>query len=628
MARGIVVFLLVILGALSVVFVACGEEAAPETTPEATAEATTAAPASGGGADTAAPAATAAPAPADTAATAAPPPAQPTRIATPTPAPDAMEGVEGQILRGVELADLSLFGCCHDPIIETGGTSHGTFTIAHHFTLTSTWLDPQQHITAATQQHYDYIVHDALIKPMPQGIMTYSLAELVEMDENFTMAGFRLRDGLKFHDGSDLTTEDVKWTYENYQGFRATTFQGNLDSSRADGGIEIVDDRTIIFHFAQPFIDFLHVYNGGATGISWIVPSDYYPSVGPEGFTAAPIGAGPFKFVRQDPGSEFVFEANEDYWRKTPGVQNLVVRGIGGSATPRLAGLLSGDLDLAYGFTGPILPQVLEASEDGDLRWDPNYSAPWLLFFPNFEDADSPFHSKNVREAISLAINRNFLSQVETQALALPWGNWVGPDVPDVLDLPPGTYDPERAIELLAQEGYGPDNPLVLDGFIPFNPYISMGETIIGDLATVNVMGEIEQYEGPEYRTKRSQGRDGYDDNRTILKSIGVLAGPQMTTAFVYADCRSGSSLVCDEEKLQPLLVQYEESLDPTERDQLSQEFQRTLIEEFYVIPLYMNPFVHAIGPNVLPHDDSFHDYWASPLSVYAYPWEDWRVQE
>jgi peptide/nickel transport system substrate-binding protein len=615
MPRGIIVLLLVIFSALSLVFLACGEEAAPEATPAATAEAT---PASGAST----------PAPADTPAPTAVPSAQPTRVATPTPGAESMEGVEGQILRDVELADLSLFGCCEDAIIESDGSPHGTFTIAHHFTLTSTWLDPQQHVTAATQQHYDYIVHDAMIKPMPQGIMTYSLAELVEIDANFTMAGFRLREGLKFHDGSDLTTEDVKWTYENYQGFRATTFQGNLDSSRADGGIEVVDDQTIIFHFNKPFIDFLHVYNGGATGISWIVPSDYYESVGAEGFTANPIGVGPFKFVSQDPGSQFVFEAYEDYWRKPPGVQNLVVRGIGGSATPRLAGLLSGDLDLAYGFTGPILPEVLEASEEGKLRWDRNFSATWVLFFPNYEEADSPFNSKNVREAVSLAINRDFLSQVETQALAVPWGNWVPPDIPDVLDITPGEYDPERARELLALEGYGPDNPLELDGFIPFNPYISMGETIIGDLAAVNIVGEIEQYEGPEYRTKRSQGRDGYDDNRTILKSIGILAGPQMTTAFVYADCRSGSSLVCDEEKLQPILEQYEQSLDPAERDQLSHDFQVALHEEFYVVPLYLNAFVHAIGPNVLPEDDGFHDYWATPLSVYAYPWEDWKVKQ
>jgi peptide/nickel transport system substrate-binding protein len=610
MARGVIALLLVLIGAVGLFAVACGEEAAPEDTP-------TAAPAPG--------AATQAPASSPAAAISTPAPVS-TPATTATQESAAMQ--EAQILRGVELADLSLFGCCKDAIVETGGTSHGTFKIAQHFTLTSQWLDPQQHVTAATQQHYDYILHDALIKTMPQGVMTYSLAELVEMDKDFTKAGFRLREGLTFHDGSELNTEDVKWTYENYQGFRATTFQGNLDSNRSDGGIEVVDDRTIIFHFNKSFVDFLHVYNGGASGIGWIVPSDYYESVGAEAFTANPIGAGPFKFVSQDPGAEFVFEAFGEYWRKVPNVQNLIVRGIGGSSTPRLSGLLTGELDLAYGFTGPILPEVLEASENGQLRWDPNYSSVFVLYFPNYEDAESPFNSKNVREAISLAINRQFLSQTETQGFAVQWGNWVPPDMPDVVDFGPPEYNPDRARELLAAEGYNSSNPLELDGFVPFNPYLNMGETIIGDLLEVGIEVEMEVYEGPEYRTKRSQGRDGYDDNRTILKSIGLLVGTQMTKAFVYADCRSGSSLICDQERLQPLLEQYEVSLDPAERDQLSKDFQRILHEEFYVVPVYLNPFVHAIGPNVLPDDDSFHDYWDTPLSPYAYPWEDWSVKE
>ena len=608
MARGILVLLLVLISALSLIFVACGEEAAPEATPEPTAAA--------------APAATVA------AATALPSAAPTVAPATAAPTAIPVSAEEAQILRGEELADLALFDCCQAALIETGGSSHGTLTVAHHFNLSSQWLDPQQHITAATQQHYDYILHDSLIKPMPQGLMTYSLAELVEMNSTFTKVGFRLREGLTFHDGSDLTTEDVKWTYENYQGFRASIFQDRLDSSRSDGGIEIIDDYTLIFHFNQAFVDFLNVYNGGAGGIGWIVPSDYYGSVGAEGFAAAPIGAGPFKFVEQDPGSEFVFEAFDDYWRKVPAAQNLVVRGIGGAPTPRLAGLLSGDLDLAYGFTGPILPQVLEEAQAGNLRWTPNFSSSWVLFFPNYEDEDSPFHSKNVREAVSLSINREFLSALETQSIAQPWGNWVPPDVPDVLDLPQGEFDLERAKELLAMEGYGPDKPLELDGFIPFNPYLSMGETIIGDLAEVNIQVEMEVYEGPEYRTKRSQGREGYDDNRTILKSIGLLAGPQMTTAFVYADCRSASSLVCDEEKLQPILEKYEQSLDPSERVELSHEFQRVLHEDFHVVTLYLNPFVHVIGPNVLPEDDTYHKYWESPLSVYAWPWEEWAVKE
>src|SRR6266568_1686382 len=116
------------------------------------------------------------------------------------------------------------------------GTPKGTLTIGMHFALDPGWLDPLEHIPALTQQHYDYLVHDALIKPMPQREFTYSLAEHAEVAADFTQAAFRLRPGLTFHDGHPLTTADVKWTYENYKGVHAKTFHDKVER------IETVDD--------------------------------------------------------------------------------------------------------------------------------------------------------------------------------------------------------------------------------------------------------------------------------------------------------------------------------------------------------------------------------------------------
>src|SRR5215813_14132236 len=112
-----------------------------------------------------------------------------------------------------------------DAVIERArGKPKGKLTIAQHFALDPGWLDPLEHSYVITQQHYDYLVHDALIKPMPQGEFTYSLAEHAEMTADFTKAAFRLRPGLKFHDGHPLTTQDVKWTYENYKGVNFKLF--------------------------------------------------------------------------------------------------------------------------------------------------------------------------------------------------------------------------------------------------------------------------------------------------------------------------------------------------------------------------------------------------------------------
>ena len=99
----------------------------------------------------------------------------------------------------------------------------------------------------------------------------------------------------------------------------------------------MVDDRIIIFHFNKPFLDFLTLYNGDSTGIGWIVPGAYYQKVGPDGFKAHPIGAGPFKFVSQEVGVEMVFEAWDAYWRKVPRVKTQSSKALAGRAARRRA---------------------------------------------------------------------------------------------------------------------------------------------------------------------------------------------------------------------------------------------------------------------------------------------------
>src|SRR2546427_8526060 len=180
-----------------------------------------------------------------------------------------------------------------DAAIETArGKPKGKLTIAQHFALDPGWLDPLEHSYVLTRQHYDYLVHDAMIKPMPQGESTYSLAEHAEMTADFTKAAVRLRSGLKFHDGHPLPTQAVKWTYDDYKGVNFKLFHDKLQR------IEMMDDRTIIFHFKEPFAEFLDLYHGGLTGIGWIVPPRYYKKGGRGGVQKKPLGAGAHQLVR------------------------------------------------------------------------------------------------------------------------------------------------------------------------------------------------------------------------------------------------------------------------------------------------------------------------------------------
>src|SRR5437870_1630908 len=249
------------------------------------------------------------------------------------------------------------------------GTPKGTLTVAMHFALDPGWLDVLEHSYAVTQQMYDYLVHDAMIKPMPYGYVTYGLAEQAELAADFRRAAFRLRPGLKFHDGQ-------------------------------------------------------------------------------------PVAA-----------------AVEDYWRRSPASKAIVVKGVR-DLTARMAGLQTGELDLAFGMTGKLMPRLMA---DANLRWDPNFTGPWWLIFPGYNESGNPFRDKRVRQAISLAINRSFLVKQETQGIGKPWGNWISPENRDALqgaEAPVPEYNVEKAKQLMAQAG-------VPDGFefeyVPFPPYFDMG---------------------------------------------------------------------------------------------------------------------------------------------------------
>ena len=526
----------------------------------------------------------------------------------------------GALLPGVELVDLSFI---KDADIQSPrGTSHGTLKVAQHFGQSPTWFDPQEQGATGIQQAFESIFLDAMLVPCDGAMFCYSLAEHMELTADFTKAAFRLREGIKFQDGVVLTTEDVKWNYENYRGFHASTLQDKLDSSRADGGIEIIDDRVIIFHFKEPFLDFLTFYNGVPTGIGWIVPMHYYEEVGPEGFKERPMGTGPFIFVSQDVGSRVEARANSDYWRRVPGVETLIIETVTGF-TQRLAALQTGEMDLAYGLTGQILTQVME---DPDLRWDANFTNPWHFFFPGYNDPDSPFNDKRVREAVSLAINREFFALQENQGIGPTHGNYITPDrVNAVVDLPLPTFDPDRANELMAEAGYA--NGLNIDGVASFPPYHPMSERIVTDLAAIGITATVDAMDQPVFRGKQSNTADGWPGGRTIINEISVSIGTAAMEIKLTATCDSPASHIC-EPYIEERWAQYQASLDPLEREELIKDIQTYIIEEFLVVPIFINPFVHAVGTNVLPEGDGFHKYWALPQTAFPWPWDEWEVKE
>jgi peptide/nickel transport system substrate-binding protein len=321
----------------------------------------------------------------------------------------------------------------------------GTLTWGVHVTLAARWLDPSDTEAFITPFMVLYALHDALVKPMPGGDNTPSLAESWTASKDGLAYEFVLRKGVKFHNGDPVTADDVKYSFDRYHGAAAKLLKDRVRE------VQIVDPGRVRFQLKEPWPDFMTFYGTSATGAAWIVPKKYVEKVGEDGFKKAPVGAGPYKFVAFNPGIDLVMEAFEGYWRKVPNVKRLVFKSMPDETT-RAAALKAGDVDIVYLLSGPVAADIKRTA---GLRLAAAMP-PGVVFLdmPEQWDPKSPWADKRVRLAASYALDRNALNLAETLGLSRPTGGLV----PRVLEFAkafdPPAHDPARAKKLLAEAGY------------------------------------------------------------------------------------------------------------------------------------------------------------------------------
>src|SRR5215472_2225614 len=222
----------------------------------------------------------------------------------------------------------------------------GEAVMAWHVTIAPTWFDPSTAPPQITPFGMLYAIHDALVRPYPGHKMGPSLAESWEESEDGLVYEFKLRPGLKFHNGDPLTTEDVKFSFERYRGTAAKALHDHVAQ------VEIVDPRVVRFHLKSPWPDFMTFFGTTASAAGLVVPKNYLTRVGDDGFKKHPIGAGPYKFASQKPGIEVELEANENYWRRVPNVKTWMMKSVP-EATTRAVMLKTGETDISIVLDGP-----------------------------------------------------------------------------------------------------------------------------------------------------------------------------------------------------------------------------------------------------------------------------------
>src|SRR5438309_982496 len=363
----------------------------------------------------------------------------------------------------------------------------GEMRWALYVTLAPAWFDPGETTAGQITPFWVlYAIHDALVKPMPGNLMTPSLAESWTVSADQRVYEFKLREGVKFHNGDPFTADDVKFSFHRYKG--AKVFKEKVRE------VVVVDPHRVRFQLHEPFPDFMAFYGTLATGAGWIVPKKYVERVGDEGFKRQPIGLGPYRFVSHTPGVELVMEAYEGYWRKVPSVKRLVFKSVPDSIT-RAAMLKRGEVDVAYLLDAP---QAQEVKRDPTLKLA--FSGGIAAFFLDFLDQwdpKSPWADRRVRLAANYAIDRRALSEAETLGASKPAGSIVPRNFEFALPIEPYPYDPGKARQLLAEAGY----PKGFDGgeLHQLPPYFSMGESIVGYLGAVGIKLKMRPMERAAY---------------------------------------------------------------------------------------------------------------------------------
>ena len=484
--------------------------------------------------------------------------------------------------------------------------AEGEMRWALHVTLAAKWLDPAETEAFATPYMVLYAVHDALVKPMPAGMTTPSLAESWQESRDHLAYTFTLRRNVKFHDGSPVTAEDVKFSFERYKGASATLLREKVKE------VQVVGPTQVRFVLREPWPDFMLFYGTTAAGAGWIVPKHYVEKVGDDGFKKAPIGAGPYRFVSFNPGVELVLEAFDGYWRKAPAVKRVVMRNIPDEST-RAAALKSGDVDLGYIFTGPVAD---------DLRRTPGVriasarsNAVFYLDFLEQWDPKSPWADRRVRLAASTAVDRKAINDAEFLGFAGITGNIVPRHMEFALPIDPPPFDPGRARRLLAEAGY----PNGFDGgdLTPNPPYFSMAEAIAGNLGAVGIRLRIRTLERAAFltawREKKLRG--------VLLAAQG--AGGNAATRIEGVATKNGLYAYGVLPEVEDLFQRQARELDRKKREELLLQIQRILADRVVFAGIWENAAITGIGPRV-------EEAAATLITSYPYtaPFEELRTKE
>ena len=415
-------------------------------------------------------------------------------------------------------------------------------------------------------------VYETLIWVDAYGRVSPKLAERWEIAPDRKALIFRLRRGVLFHDGTELSAEAVKFSLEN-----------SLRVGRLPRYIRSVDvlDRYVVRVNLEKWDNGVFLSLGGSAAL--IASPSTIQRLGQERAQWQPVGTGPFRVTRYDPSAYAHYVRFDRYWdRPKPYLDRIELRFFPQAQPLTLqAALLAGEVDMAR-FADPQIIDQLRATGRFQVITGPP-SRGILMLIPDSANPDSPFADRRVREALGYALDRVSLARVLGAGLGESWAQIAPPESPAVIaDFRSPTYNPERAKELLAQAGYPSGFSTRL---IPaFYLQRDVGVALQGALQAVGIRADLEIPPVGRYYEYQQKGWRGllahiYGYFPNFNTYIQFYLGP--TAREVWASLKRP-------EGFEKVLEESTGTLTP-QRHKL-QQLHRMLLQDHTVIPVYTSP--------------------------------------
>ena len=378
-----------------------------------------------------------------------------------------------KILLGVMFMALTiaLGGCAGD---KTGDENSSKITIGIPQDLEES-LDPHKAVAAGTKEVL-FNIFEGLVKPDSDGNLNPAIASDVNILEEGKVYSFTLRENVKFHDGTIVTAEDVKYSIDrcadaDNESLLVPAFS-NIES------VTIVDEKTVEVTLIEGDTDFLAYFTTA------IIPKS---NANPD---TNPIGTGPYKYVSRSPQENFIVEKFEDYWGEKAHIENVVFK-ICANADTIVMELQGKGIDMFCRLTSA---QVDQLGADYEI-YEGTMNLVQAMYLNN---AVEPFDNELVRQALCYAVNPQEIMEfmadgkgTELGSSMFPaFGKYYMPELNDTY-----TVDYDKAKELLKQAGY--ENGFEFTLTVPSNyqPHIDTAQVIVEQLKNINVTANIELVE-------------------------------------------------------------------------------------------------------------------------------------